>query len=336
MKAQKMMIGAIMSEQANATERIVLGLDIGGTSVKMGLVSSAGTTLGTSSVPTGELDNAEAYARVTDAIKAFAETTNVALEDISAVGIDVPGVVVDNKLLMLPNATLDLDGLLAALKAAIPDANFAVLNDANAAALGETWLGAGGGVKSLVMLTLGTGVGGGIVSDGRVLEGAHGAGAEVGHMCVNYEETETCGCGNKGCLEQYTSAKGLIKLYREECAKDGVGEIEIAHATDALAVFVAARTGNKQALAACKRLAFYLAHALANLAATCDPEVFVIGGGMCGGWDTFGEDLLAYYKEFAIPGVRDTPILVATLGNAAGFTGAAYAALSAPLDITRN
>lgn len=251
-----------MSEQASATERIVLGLDIGGTSVKMGLVSSAGQTLGTGSVPTGKLDNPEAYARLTDAIDALAATNEINIADISAVGLDVPGVIVDSKLLMAPNIALNLDELLAALKAKLPGAQFAALNDANAAALGETWLGAGSGVDSLIMLTLGTGVGGGVVVDGKVVEGAHGAGGEVGHMCVNYDETEACGCGCKGCLEQYASARGLIRLYREECAKDGTGEIEIAHATDALAVFVAARTGNAQALAACKRLAFYLAHAI--------------------------------------------------------------------------
>lgn len=322
-----------MSEQAlSSTERVVLGLDVGGTSVKMGLVTSGGTTLGTSSVPTGKLDNAEAYQRVCEAIETFAATSNVALEAICAVGLDVPGVIVDNELLMAPNIALDLDGLLAALKVAFPKAVFAVLNDANAAALGETWLGAGGGVESLVMVTLGTGVGGGIVNNGKVLEGEHGAGGEIGHMCVNYEETEACGCGCKGCLEQYASARGLIKLYREECAKDGAGEIEIAHATDALAVFVAARTGNAQAVKACERLAFYLAHALANIAVTCDPNVFVIGGGMCGGWDTFGETCKDYYKQFAIADCKEIPILVATLGNDAGFLGAAYAALSMPQD----
>lgn len=321
-----------MSEHVDATERIVLGLDVGGTSVKMGLVSSSGQTLATGSVPTGKLDNAEAFERVNEAISALATTNEVKLEDISAVGLDVPGVIVNNKLLMAPNIALDLDGFTASLKSLLPHALFATLNDANAAALGETWLGAGSGVNSLIMLTLGTGVGGGIVIDGKVVEGARGAGGEIGHMCVNYEETEHCGCGCTGCLEQYASARGLIKLYREECAADGVGEIEIAHATDALAVFVAARTGNKQALAACKKVAFYLAHAIATLAVVDDPDVFVIGGGMCGGWDTFGEDLLAYYKEFALSSVKDTPILVATLGNDAGFLGAARAALSLPLD----
>lgn len=317
-----------MSDQATTTERIVLGLDIGGTSVKMGIVSASGTTLAMGSVPTGKLDNEEAYERVANAVLSLAKTNEIDASQISAVGVDVPGVVIGGELTMAPNIQLDMGGLVAYLKkAALPNASFTTLNDANAAALGETWLGAGSGVNSLVMLTLGTGVGGGIVSDGKVVEGAHGAGGEVGHMCVNYEETEACGCGCKGCLEQYTSAKGLIRLYRQECAADGVAEIEIAHATDALAVFVAARAGDKQAVTACNKLAYYLAHALASLAATMDPQVFVIGGGMCGGWDTFGPQLLDYYKEFAISGCRETPILVATLGNDAGFLGAARAAL---------
>lgn len=316
-----------MSEQAGAAERVVLGLDIGGTSVKMGIVSASGATLATGSVPTGKIDNDEAYERIATAILSLANTNDIDINLISAVGLDVPGVVIGGELAMAPNIALNMGGLVDALKKALPEAAFVTLNDANAAALGETWLGAGSGVNSLIMLTLGTGVGGGVVLGGKVVEGAHGAGGEVGHMCVNYEETESCGCGCKGCLEQYTSAKGLIRLYRQECAADGVAEIEIAHATDALAVFVAARAGDKQAVAACDKLAFYLAHALATLAASLDPEVFVIGGGMCGGWDTFGAKLVSYYQEFAIPGCRQTPILVATLGNDAGFLGAARAAL---------
>lgn len=309
---------------------IVLGIDVGGTSVKMGVVTQRGEIVATAKVPTGTLEGAEALARVCDAAVSLASDAGTAAGDIAGIGLDVPGVVLeDGTLAMAPNITLDLDGLRAALAAAFPAATIATINDANAAALGETWVGAGAGADSLVMLTLGTGVGGGVVIGGRVIAGAHGAAGEIGHLCMNFDETETCGCGRRGCLEQHASARGLIRLYREECAADGAAEVEIAHATDALAIFEAARSGNEQARRACKRLGTILARALAAIAVTVDPDAFVLGGGMCGGWDTFGQTCVDAYRAFAIPGCANTPIRVATLGNAAGLLGAARHALAA-------
>lgn len=133
----------------------------------------------------------------------------------------------------------------------------------------------------------------------------------------------TGGC--RGCLEQYASARGLIRLYREECEADGAEPVAIAHATDALAVFEAARGGNAQAVRACERLGRYLARALAAVAVTVDPDAFVVGGGMSGGWDTFGRACLTHYREVAVSACKDTPIRPASLGNDAGFLGAARA-----------
>ncbi len=249
---------------------------------------------------------------------------------VAGIGLDVPGVVLeDGTLAMAPNITLDLDGLREALAQAFPSACIATINDANASGPGRDLGGRGSAPDSLVMLTLGTGVGGGVVIGGRVIAGVHGAAGEIGHLCMNFEETEACGCGRRGCLEQYASARGLIRLYREECATCGAAEVEIAHATDALAVFEAARGGNAQAKRACERLGTILARALAALAVTVDPDAFVLGGGMCGGWDTFGQTCVDAYREFVIPGCAETPIRVATLGNAAGLLGAARHALAA-------
>ena len=307
----------------------VLGIDVGGTSIKMGVVTPRGEVLAQDSIKTGVLDCAEAFTKVTEAARALSEKADVAFEQLIGVGLDVPGVVLPTgSLVMAPNVTLDLDGLVAALRETLPGAAVAVLNDCNAAALGETWVGAGNGAQSLVMVALGTGVGAGVVVDGKVATGAHGAAGEVGHINVEPNETERCGCGCRGCLEQYASARGLIRLYREECKKDGADEVPVAHATDALAVFVAAREGNAQAQAACKRLGVYLARALACVATVVDPGTFVVGGGMCGGWDTFGAACEEAYREFAISACKETPIRVAALGNTAGFLGAARAALA--------
>ncbi len=320
---------ALDAAAASNTDEAVLGLDIGGTSIKMGVVTRGGKILATAKVPTGELDNAEAFDRVSTSAVALVRKAGKDPETLGAVGIDVPGVVLeDGTLAMAPNIVLDLASLTATLKAAFPSARTHALNDANAAALGEAWLGAGDGVRSAVMLTLGTGVGAGVIVDGKVVVGAHGAGGEAGHINVNPSEPEACGCGCHGCLEQYASARGLIRLYREECAASGAVEVPIAHATDALAVFEAARADNPEALRACDRLADYLARAMSIIATLVDPEMFILGGGMCGGWDTFGDVCLEKYRAYAIPGCRDTLIRVATLGNDAGFLGAARQAIA--------
>ena len=261
-------------------------------------------------------------------VRALAEQGGIDAGKLDAIGLDVPGVVLeDGTLTMAPNITLDLAGLTTTLCEAYPQASLAVLNDANAAALGEAWLGSGNARGGTVMVTLGTGVGAGVVIGGNVIAGAHGAAGEIGHLNVEPEETETCNCGCRGCLEQYASARGLIRLYREECEADGAEPVAIAHATDALAVFEAARGDNTQAVRACERLGRYLARALAAVAVTVDPDAFVVGGGMSGGWDTFGRACLAHYREVAVSACKDTPIRPASLGNDAGFLGAARRAL---------
>ena len=314
-------------ETATPTEA-VMGIDIGGTSIKMGLVTERGTVLAAGSVRTGVIDGPAAFEKVTRAAGELVAQGGMAKGGIRAIGLDVPGVVLeDGTLTMAPNITLDLAGLVAVLRETYPQARIAVLNDANAAALGEAWLGSGNATGGTVMVTLGTGVGAGVVIGGNVIAGAHGAAGEIGHLNVEPNETEACNCGCHGCLEQYASARGLIRLYLEECEADGAERVEIAHATDALAVFEAARSGNAQATHACERLGRYLARALAAVAVTVDPDAFVVGGGMSGGWDTFGQTCLDHYRKVAVSACKNTPIRPASLGNDAGFLGAARKAI---------
>lgn len=306
-----------------AAQAPVVGIDIGGTSIKMGLVTPAGETLRNATVPTPSIDSEHAFETVCAEVRTLCEGCPGAP---AAIGLDVPGVVLpDGTLAMAPNLTLDLFGLIDSLRQDFPGAPVAPINDANAAALGEAWLGAG--AASTVFITLGTGVGAGVILDGRVVTGEHGAAGEVGHMCVEFENGVPCNCGLRGCLEMYASARGLIRMCREECDRRGRDCFEIAHATDARAVFDAARAGDEAAQAACRRLGDYLARALAALSTAIDPASFVIGGGMCGGWDTYERALHERYRELALPSCRDTPIACATLGNAAGYLGAARHAL---------
>lgn len=197
-------------------------------------------------------------------------------------------------------------------------------NDANVAALGEMWLGAGKGQKNMIMVTLGTGVGGGVIVNGHPLVGAHGAGGEIGHLCVNYEETEHCGCGKTGCLEQYASATGIARLAKKRlAADDAASSLRDKKEISAKTVFDALKDGDKVAEEIVEEFGVYLGHAMANLAAVVDPSVIVIGGGV----SKAGEILLDYveknFQEKAFFANKNTEFVLATLGNDAGICGAA-------------
>lgn len=196
-------------------------------------------------------------------------------------------------------------------------------NDANVAALGEMWIGAGKGQKNMIMVTLGTGVGGGIIVNGQALAGAHGAGGEIGHLCVNPEETECCGCGKKGCLEQYASATGITRLAKKRLAADDKDSALRGKEVNAKEVFDALKAGDDVAEEIVEEFGAYLGHAMANLAVVADPSVIVIGGGV----SKAGEILLGYieknFKEKAFFANKDTEFVLAKLGNDAGICGAA-------------
>ena len=201
-------------------------------------------------------------------------------------------------------------------------------NDANVAALGEMWLGAGKGRKNIVMVTLGTGVGGGIIIDGKPLVGAHGAGGEIGHLCVNYEETDHCGCGNTGCLEQYASATGITRLANIRLAKDDAKSVLREQEVSAKTVFDAVKAGDAVAKEIAEEFGKYLGHAMANLAAVADPSAIVIGGGVSKAGEVLIEYVEKNFKERTFFANKDTEFVLATLGNDAGICGAAKLILS--------
>ena len=196
-------------------------------------------------------------------------------------------------------------------------------NDANVAALGEMWKGGGVGYRNMIMVTLGTGVGGGIIINGKILTGENGAGGEIGHMCVNLEETDTCGCGGHGCLEQYASATGITRLANIRLAKDDKASVLRGQEVSAKTVFDAVKADDEVAKEIAEEFGKYLGHAMANLAAVADPSAIVIGGGV----SKAGEVLLQYveknFKEKAFFANKDTEFVLATLGNDAGICGAA-------------
>ena len=306
----------------------VLGIDIGGTSIKVGLFTPEGELLEERKIPTPALVDADAYAVVTSGITRVLAAHDSAPADVIACGLDIPGPVADDGTVgFLPNIELDPEGLVGAITATFPRATVAFVNDANAAALGEVWGGAARGVQSFVLIALGTGVGGGVVTGGRLVAGAFGAGGEIGHITVERDEPLTCGCGRHGCLEQYASAKGVVRLYLEECERRGVTPVHVEHATDTLSVFKALAGGDECAGIAVDKMCDYLALAMSQISCVMDPELYLIGGGVAGAFATFAPRLRERFPEIALPTCKDVRIEAAGLGNQAAMYGCAYEAL---------
>ena len=307
----------------------VLGIDIGGTSIKVGLFSTEGTLDAVTKIPTGEIVSEAAFAVVTNGLKALLAENGGTPDDVIAIGLDVPGPVDDDgKVGMLANIELDPEGLQSAIKREFPRANLAFVNDANAAALGELWQGTARGSKSFVLIAIGTGVGGGVVAGGKLVSGAFGAGGEIGHITVNREETESCGCGRKGCLEQYASAKGIVNGYKAACEELGIEPVHLDGPTDTLSIFNAHREGDKAAKKAIDKMCDYLGYAMAQISLVVDPQVYLIGGGVGGGFKLYAEDLRAAYRKYCLAPSASTRILPASLGNDAAMYGCAFQALS--------
>ena len=184
-------------------------------------------------------------------------------------------------------------------------------------------------MKNMVMITLGTGVGGGVIINGRVITGEHGAGGEVGHLCVNYDEQDTCGCGNHGCLEQYASATGIVRLAKKRLERETRETVLKKESVTAKDVFDAVKAGDAVAIDVAEEFGKYLASGLMNLAVIADPAVIVIGGGV----SKAGEVLIPFiqkpYMEKAFFANRDIEFKLATLGNDAGICGSAKMILDA-------
>lgn len=305
------------------------GVDIGGTTVKLGLFTTDGEIVDKWEIKTRTENQGEAVLPdIAEALKEKLEEKKIGRDEVEGIGVGVPapvnaeGVVQNTANLgwgykEVKREMEELSGMRAEIG-----------NDANVAALGEMWLGAGKGRKNIVMVTLGTGVGGGIIIDGKPLVGAHGAGGEIGHLCVNYEETDHCGCGNTGCLEQYASATGITRLANIRLAKDDAKSVLREQEVSAKTVFDAVKAGDAVAKEIAEEFGKYLGHAMANLAAVADPSAIVIGGGV----SKAGEVLIEYaeknFKERAFFANKDTEFVLATLGNDAGICGAAKLILS--------
>ena len=270
------------------------GVDIGGTTVKMGLFEATGTILEKWEIKTHTEEEGKAILPdVAASLKEKKAEHDLADSDIIGVGVGVPAPVTEEGIVF---GSANLGWKYKEVKKELEELtglDVEVGNDANVAALGEMWKGGGLGQKNIVMVTLGTGVGGGIIIDGQILTGANGAGGEIGHICVNYEETDQCGCGNRGCLEQYASATGIVRLAKKKLEAGTADTVLNAENLTAKDVFDAVKAGDQVAMEIAEEFGRYLGYALANIAALVDPAAIVIGGGV----SKAGEILLDYVEK---------------------------------------
>lgn len=306
-------------------KKYAFGVDIGGTTVKIGLFDKDGCVLDKWEIPTvKDNEGASVLPDVADSIKAKMQEKNIDLDDVAGVGVGAPGAV-DKEGTLVSGAVNIGWGVFNIPKVLSGYLNLPVkaANDANVAAFGEMWQGGGKGYSSLVAVTLGTGVGGGIIIDGNIVIGANGAGGEIGHIHIEDNETEVCGCKKTGCLEQYTSATGIVRLAKRRLAKDDKASVLREGTISAKTVFDAVKAGDELAIEVAEQFGDYLGKGLAAVAGTINPEIFVIGGGV----SKAGEILLQYivpaFKKYVFVACENTHFALATLGNDAGIYGAA-------------
>ncbi len=304
--------------------KYIFGVDLGGTTVKMGLFNESGEVLDKWEIKTVKDNNgAQILPDIAASIKAKVSEKNINKDDVIGVGIGVPGPIDDNGNIFgasnLGWGTFNVSETLSNLT------GFKVKtgNDANVAALGEMWMGGGKGYKSIVMVTLGTGVGGGVIIDEKIVAGAKGAGGEIGHILVNPHETETCGCGKKGCLEQYGSATGVVRLANRRLAKDDKASSLRGKDISCKDVWDAVKAGDEVALEIAEEFGLILGNGLGVIACVVNPEAFVIGGGVSKAGEILLDYIVKNFKETTFRGCKETDFKLATLGNDAGIYGAA-------------
>ena len=307
------------------------GVDLGGTTVKIAYFDVNGTMLNKWEIPTVTAGGgAQILPDIAASIKGYMAEHEVDPSSIVGIGIGVPGPVdgkgVVNKCINLGWGVFNIADALSDLTGFPVKAG----NDANVAALGEYWKGGGQGCDNMVFATLGTGVGGGIVIDGHLLHGAHGAGGEIGHLVLNREETEQCGCGKRGCVEQYCSATGIVRMaYKHLAATDAFSSLRILESISCKDIFDAGKAGDEVALQILDKYYSLLGEFLANLCCVVNPEAVVLGGGVSKAGKVLLEGTKPYFLKNVFHAASDVRFELASLGNDAGAYGAFKLALDA-------
>ena len=305
------------------------GVDLGGTTVKIAFFDETGLMLDKWEIPTVTVDGgARILPDIAASIQQFIEQKTVDPASVIGVGIGVPGPVsskgVVNKCINLGWGVFNIAEELSRLVGFPVKAG----NDANVAALGEYWKGGGKGCDNMVFVTLGTGVGGGIVVEGKLLHGAHGSGAEIGHMVLNRDETEYCNCGKRGCVEQYCSATGIVSMANKAlAATDEVTRLRTNETIDCKFIFDCAKAGDALALRVLDQYYRYMGEFLGNLCDVIDPDAVVLGGGVSKAGQVLLDGIRPYFDQYVFHAARGARFELASLGNDAGAYGAFKLAL---------
>ncbi|MBA2873472.1 ROK family glucokinase [Thermaerobacillus caldiproteolyticus] len=313
-------------------EKWLVGVDLGGTTVKIAFVTSDGELIHKWEIDTNNSEDGKYIVPdIAKSIERKLEEWGQTKDKLIGIGMGAPGPVntetgVIYQTVNLPWKNYPLKERLES-ETSLP---VVVDNDANIAAIGEMWKGAGNGAKNLVCVTLGTGVGGGIIANGQIIRGINGAGGEIGHMTSVPEGGAPCNCGKTGCLETIASATGIVRIAKEKLAKDEKKSVLHLRTVTAKDVFDAARENDELALEIVDYVTFHLGLALANVANALNPEKIVIGGGVSKAGDILVERVRRYFDRFAFPRVAEgVTIAIATLGNDAGVIGGAWLAKTA-------
>ena len=307
------------------------GVDLGGTTVKIAYFDETGNMISKWEIPTVTADcGSRILPDIAASIREFREKNGIAAESLLGVGIGVPGPVDAkgnvNRCVNLGWGMFNINKELSALIGLPVTAG----NDANVAALGEFWKGGGQGCDNMVFVTLGTGVGGGIVIEGKLLHGAHGSGAEIGHMVLNRDETAVCGCGKRGCVEQYCSATGIVRMAKLALeASDEDSALRRLPNLTCKDIFDAGKQGDQLALQVLDKYYAYMGEFLADVCCVVNPEVVVLGGGVSKAGDVLLDGLKPYFNKYVFHAASNVKFTLAALGNDAGAYGAFKLALDA-------
>lgn len=318
-----------LSVENTMEEKYVIGTDVGGTTIKFGLLTESGELLEKWRIPTNLKENGnQILPEIAASILNKLEEKKIEKSRLYGVGVGVPGGVDENGLVRgAVNLGWKERDVIAELEKLLLT-KVTCGNDANMAALGEQWKGAGNGYQNLVLLTLGTGLGGGIVLNGKIHNGAHGAGGEIGHICINPTETRQCNCGLYGCLEQYVSATGIVELGKKyQKAHPGKSRLMEQDDFTAKDIFDARKAGDSSAIEIVDEFNEIMGRGMAMLSAVLDPEVFVLGGGVSEAGEILISGIEKTYQKYAFYLCKDTRIRLAELGNDAGIYGAAASVL---------
>ena len=300
------------------------GVDLGGTTVKLAFFDDSGTMLDKWEIPTVTANGGgQILPDIATAIENYLKQKALPKEQIIGIGIGVPGPVrpdgTVNKCINLGWGVFNIEQELQQLTGLPVKAG----NDATVAALGECWMGGGKGCQSMVFATLGTGVGGGIVVNGKVIHGIHGAGGEIGHMVLNRAETQPCNCGTRGCVEQYCSATGIVRMAKQHL--ETTGQPSVLRKTESFTckdVFDAAAAGDGCAQDVLEQVYAYMGEFLANICNVIDPETVVLGGGVSKAGQPLLDGVQRYFETCVFHAVHPVQFALAQLGNDAGAYGA--------------